>query len=63
MSISNGGAIMGASSIRAPLSAFRSSGTCFANRLKTFALRMSGIASHLKEALITLVTIDISFFH
>ena len=57
MSISNGGAIVGASSILAALSGFLSSGTCFANRLRTFALRMFGIRPYLKADLIMLATL------
>ena len=58
MSISKGGAIVGASSILAALSGFLSSGTCFANRLKTFALRMFGIGACLQVGLITLAALD-----
>ncbi len=43
---------MGSSSIRASLSASLSSGTCFAKRLRTFALRMFGIRLCLWAALI-----------
>lgn len=49
---------MGSSSIRGPLSASLSSGTCFANRLRIFALRMFGIRSCLQAVLITLATLD-----
>ena len=49
---------MSASSILAPLSTSLSSGTCLANRLRTFTLRMFGIRSYLQAVLITLALPD-----
>lgn len=48
---------MGSSSILAALSASLSSGTCFSNRLRTFALRKFGIKSYLQAVLITLANL------